>query len=289
VIQPVFLIGAARSGTKLVRDVIARHPAVSAVPYDINYVWRLGNDQLPDDELDPGLATPSIRSRVRAGVLRFSTAAPVLIEKTVSNTLRVDFVQRIFSEARYIHLVRDGRDVVESSYRQWTAKPDWRYVLAKAASFPLRNAMRYAARYAMETVRRSIRRDSDAGVPAWGPRYRGIDADLATRDVIEVCAIQWQRCVLAAVHGLRRLDPSQVIDVRYEALVAEPEDQIARILNWLDIDPAPLAGKVADVSDRYVGVARTRLDSATRDRVERLIAEGLEACGYTRPPGGPER
>src|SRR4051812_20775701 len=41
--QPVIVIGAARSGTKLLRDSLATHADVARVPYDVNYVWRFGN------------------------------------------------------------------------------------------------------------------------------------------------------------------------------------------------------------------------------------------------------
>jgi hypothetical protein len=47
----VFVIGAARSGTKFLRDVIGASPYAAVVPYDVNYVWRGGNEGFPDDAL----------------------------------------------------------------------------------------------------------------------------------------------------------------------------------------------------------------------------------------------
>ena len=62
--QPIILIVAPRSGTKLVRDLVAEHPDVDRVPYDIDYVWRLGNEAVPHEELSVDLLTPQIRQRI---------------------------------------------------------------------------------------------------------------------------------------------------------------------------------------------------------------------------------
>ena len=49
--RPVFIIGAARSGTKFLRDLGAASPHVDVIPFDINFLWRLGNESAPDCEL----------------------------------------------------------------------------------------------------------------------------------------------------------------------------------------------------------------------------------------------
>ena len=67
--RPIILLGAARSGTKLLRDVIATHPNIGKVPYDINYIWRLGNEFIPHDELEPEQATPIVIQRIRKSIL----------------------------------------------------------------------------------------------------------------------------------------------------------------------------------------------------------------------------
>ena len=43
-VQPVVIIGAARSGTNMLRDVLVKLPGVGTWPCDeINYIWRHGN------------------------------------------------------------------------------------------------------------------------------------------------------------------------------------------------------------------------------------------------------
>ena len=69
---PVIVIGAARSGTKVLRDLIASHPRFRAVPYDVNYLWRMGTESVPYDDRDPADATPWITARVREQLGRLS-------------------------------------------------------------------------------------------------------------------------------------------------------------------------------------------------------------------------
>ncbi|MGH7690051.1 MAG: sulfotransferase family protein, partial [Gemmatimonadaceae bacterium] len=204
------LVGAARSGTKLLRDLIAEHPAVDRVPYDVNYIWRLGNDSVPHDELGVELATPRVRARIRRHILNFSRGAPWLVEKTVSNTLRVDFVDAVFPfpDALYVHLVRDGRDVAESAARQWTAPPDWGAMLRKLPGFPLSMIGGYGMRYAAAALRRATGRDVVHAAPVWGPAHRDIQHDLTTRPLLDVCALQWQASVLRAFEAFDRKDPN---------------------------------------------------------------------------------
>jgi hypothetical protein len=49
--KPVIIIGAARSGTNMLRDVLTSLDDFSTWPCDeINYIWRYGNKEREDDE-----------------------------------------------------------------------------------------------------------------------------------------------------------------------------------------------------------------------------------------------
>jgi len=236
--QPLIIIGAARSGTKLLRDVIAAHPAVAKVPYDINYIWRMGNEGLAHDEIEPGMLTASNREHIRAQFFAYAGDSHLLVEKTVSNCLRVPFVQAVLPEAQFIHLVRDGRDVIESVYRQWTASPDWRYIWQKTRTFPLRYAFGYGMKYAVGLFKKSFSQDKEH-VTTWGPRYTGIDTDLIEKGVWETCALQWLACVQSALQGLSLVPTSKQICIRYEDFVQQPQIFLAQIAAFLNIDPQP--------------------------------------------------
>ena len=49
--KPIIIIGAPRSGTNMLRDVLCNLDGVGSWPCDeINYIWRHGNVKNPSDE-----------------------------------------------------------------------------------------------------------------------------------------------------------------------------------------------------------------------------------------------
>lgn len=282
---PILIIGAARSGTKLVRDCIAAHPDLRAIPYDINYVWRFGNEDVRHDELDPERATSAVVKRVRRYFRRYARDRHMIVEKTVSNALRIPFVDQVFPDARYVHLIRDGRDVIASSYLQWQAPADWSYVARKALRYPFLQAPRYAARQLVNLVSRA----GVGGRPkTWGPRYHGIDADLRDKTILEVCAIQWERCVRAASRDLQSIPPSRVHLVHYADFVSDPIRHLQEFAVSFGIDEGPYAhlGKGVvrvDQSGRFR--ERLALDQVTT--IEALVGQTLYQVANSRRSGDP--
>ena len=272
--QPIILIGAARSGTKLLRDLIATHPAASSVPYDVNYIWRLGNEELPHDELPVARLTSLLREQLRRKVAQAASGkTPYFVEKTVGNCLRVPFVYAVFPEARIVHLVRDGLDVVESVYRQWLAPPDWSYLVHKALSYPLLDAFGYARGYAAGLLLKVIR-PQVRGQQVWGPHYDGIDQDVAQRTLVEVCAIQWARCVALATVALAQLPPNQVLAVRYEHFVHDPLTHLEQIAAFAGFDPRPYHSiDLTMVTPTHIGNGARQLNAAQYSQIEPHIAQ----------------
>ena len=280
--RPVIIIGAARSGTKLVRDLVATHPAVDRVPYDINYIWRFGNEEYPHDELPPESLTPDTTRRIVAGLGRYQAGSPYLIEKTVSNCLRVPFVQAVFPDALFIHLLRDGRDVIESSFRQWHSRPDWLYIARKALTFPHIEAFGYARYYAGYALRRSFRRTTAIKVDTWGPRYEGIDRDLANLDLLQVCALQWKECVQKAAAGLAHLPPDRVVTIRYEEFVRRPQEHLEQIAYFVSLDPKPFtnSSEAESVTTSCIGKGRRKLSSEQLESITPLVEDTLRELSY---------
>lgn len=259
VFLPVIVIGAARSGTKLIRDTIASHPDVSKIPYDINYIWRYGNEKLPHDEILPKLLTDKSASKIRLYFDRSSSGKQILIEKTVSNCLRIPYVQKVFPQAKYIQLIRDGWDVVESSYRQWIAPPDWRYIIQKMRAYPLLDAFGYATRYGQNLLRKLVF-PRNGTTSSWGPRYAGIDDDIRSKPLIEVCAIQWAYCASKAFHDLAKLPMTSVYTVRYEEFVHHPSEVLTGIADFLGIDSNPyLSNNQLGISTENIGKGRREI------------------------------
>jgi hypothetical protein len=145
-IGPVtFLVGCERSGTTLLRLMLDSHPeiafryefeiAVEAMPDDDHWpeledyyeFLRLHRFVDPPPEIDPSLDYPSL-------VRSFLEQKRVADRKPrLGATVHRHFVRllKIWPDARFIHLVRDGRDVAPSCVQMgwygnvWTAAERW--------------------------------------------------------------------------------------------------------------------------------------------------------------------
>ncbi|HSG17766.1 MAG TPA: sulfotransferase, partial [Anaerolineae bacterium] len=199
-----------------------------------------------------------------------------------SNCLRVPFVRAVFPDALFIHLLREGRDVVESSYRQWNSRPNWTYIARKALTFPHIEAFGYARYYAGYALRRSFRRAQAVKIDTWGPRYEGIDRDLADLDLLRVCALQWTKCVQKAATSLAQLTPDRAMTIHYEEFVQRPQEHLERIACFASIDPQPYANspEVVSVTTSFVGKGRKNLNSDQLESIAPLMEDTLREWNY---------
>lgn len=273
---PLIIIGAARSGTKLLRDLVGLHPDVSKVPYDVNYIWRIGNENLNHDELRPEQSTVQIEEQIRGQLKKYYEKTPVLVEKTVSNCLRVSFTNTVYPDAYYIHLVRNEYDVIESVYRQWTQSPDWRYILKKARTFPVNQAPGYAFSYMKDISRKLFSSTASSPSFSWGPRYEGLDDDLQNKDLLEVCATQWRRCIDLASRDLENIQSmsavNRVLTIRYEGLVTSPQDHLAQIAEFIGLPSRALNSiQLPKVETSNIGKGLRTLSKERIDIIDNVI------------------
>lgn len=276
--RPIILIGAARSGTKLMRDSLAIVTGVGVVPYDVNFVWRYRNESRPDDAIPATAFTPRSRTFIRNYLSRYEREG-VVIEKTVSNSLRIPFVDQIVPEASYVHLIRDGVDTVESTFQQWQLPSESRYLREKVRHFPVRLAPTYGRKYVVSRAQRRLGREERVG--SWGVRYPGIDIDLRSVDLLTVCARQWRTCVEHAVDtfAATRVD---VHEVRYEDFVREPVETLHQVSSALSLpfDAGSAQECAAGITDRNVGKGRGRLSDEQCATLATEIDPALTRLGY---------
>ncbi len=279
--EPIVILGAARSGTKMLRALLSSHPDVTPVPWDVNFIWKHGNYDVPHDELVPEQLTSRSRRFIARTIRRHGGAGPRIVEKTVGNTLRPEFVHAVFPDAYFIHLIRDGRDVAESARRMWRAPMDRRAVLQKLRAFPLAALPTYGLQYARAYLERGLGH-RDGSVSTWGPRWRGIDQDVRARSLLEVCAIQWRRSVEASLAGLATMDPERVVEVRYEELCANPVQEAERLLSFAKLSPSRSVRDYAaqKIVSRNVKKAQDRLTAGELGAISRHAGPLLASLGY---------
>jgi hypothetical protein len=118
---PIFLIGCGRSGTTLLGQLFATHPVVSYLhePYhfwaavepmtDFLQLYSHGEHHciLTDELL-------TARAQRRFGRLFSVKSGLTLLEKSPINAMRIGYLNAISPDAIFVHIMRDGIDVVHS-------------------------------------------------------------------------------------------------------------------------------------------------------------------------------
>lgn len=279
----VIIIGAPRSGTNMLRDVLASLDDIGTWPCDeINYIWRHGNVSFPSDEIPVERATPAIATYIRRQfeTMHHRLGTRILLEKTCANCLRVPFVDQIVPDAHYIYIHRDGIDAAASAQVRWTAALDLPYILKKVQFVPKSDLPIYGGRYLWSRIYRLF--SQEKRLSSWGPRSNDMDQILANHTLTEVCALQWQRCVEAAEQAFESIPNNRILRVSYETFVQHPETELRRILKFLggSYTDAQVSAAVEDVSDRSLGKGRQTLSPDQIQQLEQLVGPTLARYHY---------
>ncbi len=281
--RPLIIIGSPRSGTNMLRDVLVRLPQFGTWPCDeINYIWRHFNTRYPSDEFPPELARSEVIGYIRN---QFDKRArtnqrPWLVEKTCANSLRVDFVDAVIPEARYLFIYRDGYDVVASAMKRWKAELDISYLFAKARFLPLSDLPYYMMRYFGSHLHRLY--SAEKRHAFWGPRMEGMAEIMKRYSLEEVCALQWQHCIESSQASFAEMPDTRVMKVQYEQFVSNSEDELARICEFLDLSVSvpEIQAAVASVSGESVGKGRRELGEGRLLKIGSLVGDALRQYGY---------
>jgi hypothetical protein len=239
----VFVVGSPRSGTTFLARAIASCPGM----VDLDEVAALKGEipQLAGRPRDD--SAPRIR-RILAVTRRLAcTGGTRAVEHTPETAFIAGAVQRALPQARVVHIVRDGRDVVCSLLeRGWlNAGRDG----ADNAALPFGSHRRFWVESGRD---REFEEASDVRRAAWA----------------------WRRYVEAAsVDGI-------ALEVRYEQLVTDPAGVAASLAGPLDLAEDDLRGAFEAAFRSSVGRFRDDLSAAQLAEVEAEAGPLLRALDY---------
>ncbi len=284
---PVVIIGAARSGTNMLRDALTRLEGFDTWPCDeINPIWRHGNLNWPNDEIPATRAEGEPKRYIRKAFQRFwrESKPRYVVEKTCANSLRVPFVNAVLPETKFVYIVRDGVDVVASAQKRWKGEmelPSLPYYWAKIKYAPLIDLPAYGVSFVKNRI--AMKRSAEKRMDVWGPRFAEMDAmGAAGASLDAVCATQWVESVDQADAAFTAMPEGKVHQVRYEDFTADPEAALKAILSFLGEDTAPAAivAAVALVSRGSVGKGRKAL-AGDAEALMAIMHPTLARHGYT--------
>lgn len=279
--KPIILIGSARSGTSFLGGILGLHSKV-AYWEEPKYIWKYRKPLANNDIRTASEATRGIRQYIRKEFSRYvhEQHKERFLEKTPSNCFRLPFVYKVFPEALFINIIRDGRDVALSAERLWTGKPSKNALRRRASSLeiPWIDLPFYSFEFAKNVLLRSFY--SDTGM-IWGPRFEGIKKVRDTHSVLETCAIQWQESVKATREGFTAIPGEQVYQLRYEYLVDNLEEELVRILDFCQLSPEKPMIEAAKQKVMKGNHSKWKtIDKDTLNAIENIIKPELVASGY---------
>jgi hypothetical protein len=257
--RPIFIVGAARSGTTFLGDCIGHLPEVSyhheppatkaAGRYVYEGLWGFGRSRWFFRTVYAWLLRAELD-----GSLRFC-------EKTPTNALLIPFLDRAFKETQVIHIIRDGRDAAASHLR----KP---WLLAAAKNSGVREPGGYlhgpyASWWVEPERRREFETTSDVHRMIWA----------------------WRRYTEEALQDGPTLGPERYLEVRYETLVTHPRDEGERILDFLGVArPASRARFMAAIDraeEGSIGGWKRSFDADQLAEIEADSGDLLRKLGYS--------
>jgi hypothetical protein len=266
--QPIFIIGAPRSGTSLLYAILRQSSALKHWPGESHEIWEA--DYHPalrgwdSNALDASDIDPDAAARIRRSFFLVTGKKHRLIDKTPRNALRVPFVDALFPAARFIFIKRDGRENINSLINAWRTPRYRTYELPEPHSIP--------------------------GVdPKWWKfvLYPGWRED-RSGPLEVVTAKQWIHSNGYAMSGFERVDRDRWLELRYEDLVDAPVEEVGRVMGFLDI------AYEGAVRDRAAATATTPINTVTPpergkwrkenpgeiEAVTGLIRPTMERMGY---------
>ncbi|MFC2105124.1 sulfotransferase [Candidatus Bipolaricaulota bacterium] len=296
-----FIVGSPRSGTTVLGDILDHHPALAYwyEPYFIlDRFFRLSQDDLRRAED----ARPEICTYIRGEFdgYRRSRKGSIVVDKSPRNSLKIPFLNRVFPESKFIHIVRDGRDATLSIHREWLRRQQalqsgsidaLRRRLVTMASFlrrqPLLRHKLAALRFEMGDMAQVLRgsgwlhRARWKGAIGWGPRFEDWYRFLHDLSLLEFNAMQWRRCVEQVLVDVNKLSSDRVLEIRYERLLDDPTNTLNRILDFLEV------GRSEEMFSRMPALKRGNYgkwdEAFTREEKAKLgpiLQPLLETLGY---------
>jgi len=262
VVRPAFIVGCGRSGTTVLGSALGHHPGVTY----LNEPRHLWTDAYPETDIWSARAgerggrlgldrgdTDEDRSRRLHDLFYCETRAldgPLLVEKLPANNFRLHFVDAIFPDGRYVHILRNGLEVARSIERMadenaWYGDADYKWL----------RLVDYCR----------ARED-----------YRELP-DLCATDFLKGL-LEWRISVDAALAFLEAL-PDRSLQLTYSELIEEPVLTMERIERFLGLEPSESVHRFASgkLSRRTSKIEPRRLT----DPEERIAGDLLRRLGYS--------
>lgn len=281
---PIIILGNTRSGTTIVQRVLATHPDIVEW-YEPRTLWLYADPGRAHDEFNESDATDRVKRYIRGRFLKYQKqhGNRVVLEKTPANILKIPYVRAIFPEATYLFVVRNPFSFISSVELKWQRTLTSKGIRRRLQSTPVTQLHYYAGRFVMQYVNKGILRRKYQ--PLWGPRYKGIEQDLKTHELLTVIARQWSVCSRKAEEALALFEPGRILRLRYEDFVEDPISDMERVCAHCKVE---MTDDMVRAANEWVKSDRQekwrRFDPRDLARILPEIEDEMQRHGYAVPP-----
>jgi hypothetical protein len=280
---PIILFGNTRSGTTIVQKVMSVHRDIVDW-YEPRTLWLCADPGRRHDEFDESDATDQVKRYIRGQFLRYQRQHGdcVVMEKTPANIFKIPYVRAIFPEATFLYMVRDPFSFISSVEFKWQRPVTTKGIRRRLKYTPITQLYHYAGRLIGDQFRKRILRRKYLKI--WGPRYKGIEEDLKTCDLLTVIARQWSKGSRKAEKDLALFGDGEVLKLRYEDFVIDPVSDLERICAHCGLE---MTDAMVRAADKWVKSDRQdkwrRFDPRELVRILPEIRDEMQRHGYEVP------
>ncbi|MEP1385238.1 MAG: sulfotransferase [Paraglaciecola sp.] len=225
--RPLIILSAPRAGSTLLFEALAKHPNL----------WSIGGESHALIEHIPGLSTLK-RGYVSNRLEKIDASSEVisllhskflkqsinhngnqytseygsirLLEKTPKNALRVDFLNEVFPDAKFVYLVRDPLENVSSILDAWRSK---RFITYPSLPLWPKNQ--------------------------WSLLLSDNWKDYLGSSLVEIATHQWTNANKSIIDSFEKIDSNRVTTVCYQDLVNTPNFTLNKIYEFADLELIP--------------------------------------------------
>ena len=247
-LEMLFIVGAGRSGTNLLSRLLEEAGGGFTDLSENRYIWNHGQRVRRTDRRLPEAATQATIDYIRSHFAAMAQRYPgTLIDKTPGNALRLNFVTRVFPEARIVNIVRDGRANVLSRSALWDEEGLWsdgerpgmltRYMrrygkMRELGNLPAGRFPVFLANNLPPLLDRVLRGRTTLS----GERVSGLREIERIHGARVARAVQWREvATIAAIEG-RLLGPNRYHEIGFEAMLRAPHQTATALFDFLGHD-----------------------------------------------------
>lgn len=272
--DPVFVVGCSRSGTTITYETLASSGQFLSFGWEIPQFWNELHGPLKNGWQSEAAGADDARPEHRTAALRHfyqRLGTGWVLDKTCINVMRIPYLYKLFPQAKFVFIQRDGRDNISSMMDGWrVGRSDGRFELSQFfGPFPEPVAINKG----------EFTEWSFFLAPGWR-QYNHASLE-------EVCAFQWLSANRMALEAKKSIPAGQWVHLRYEDIFERPVDMFHAVFAQLGVPFTPdLQTRCANLQPTSVVSGKPKQQKWKEhnpkavERILPMIAPMLRELGY---------